>query len=155
MIIKRAAEPVETGDPDATVAPEADEAAAVATVPSAADAPIDGAQLDAVILRFLRQFPNRTVELNPLAEELGVDAARMQLAVEGLGRRRMVVVPFIEPGSAGGATLTAIGNRWLIDREGGSPADVPTAFKPADDHVRAADEAARLPRAQVYGVRRG
>ncbi|MGI8659240.1 MAG: hypothetical protein ACR2K4_10825 [Candidatus Limnocylindria bacterium] len=155
MIIKRAAEPVETGDPNATVAPEADEAAAVATVPSAADAPIDGAQLDAVILRFLRQFPNRTVELNPLAEELGVDAARMQLAVEDLGRRRMVVVPFIEPGSAGGATLTAIGLRWLIDREGGSPADVPTAFKPAEERVRAQDEAARLPRAQVYGVRRG
>lgn len=155
VIIKRAAEPVETGDPDGTVVPEADEAAAVATVPSAADAPIDGAQLDAVILRFLRQFPNRTVELNPLAEELGVDPTRMQLAVEDLGRRRMVVVPFIEPGSAGGATLTAIGLRWLIDREGGSPADTPTAFKPAEERVRAEDEAARLPRAQVYGLKRG
>ncbi len=155
VIIKRTSEPVETGDPDTTVKPSADEAAAVATVPSAADAPIDGAQLDAAILRFLRQFPNRTVELNPLADELGVDPIRVQLAVEDLGRRRMVVVPFIEPGSAGGATLTAIGLRWLIDREGGSPVDTPTAFKPAEERVRAEDEAARLPRAQVYGLKRG
>lgn len=156
MIIKRAAKtPVETGDPETTVAPDADQAAAVATVPAATDAPIDGAQLDAAILRFLRQFPNRTVELTPLAEELGVDPARLQLAVEDLGRRRMVVVPFIEPGAAGGATLTAVGLRWLIEREGGEPADTPTALKPATDRVRAEDEAARLPRAQVYGIKRG
>ncbi len=56
--------------------------------------------------------------------------------------------------SAGGATLTAVGLRWLIAREGGSPADEPTALKPAQDRVRAEDEAARLPRAQVYGVQR-
>ena len=155
VIIKRSSKPVEAGDPDATVQPEAEQAAAVATVPSAADAPIDGAQLDAAILRFIRRFPNQTVDLTPLADELQVDAARIQLAVEDLGRRRMVVVPFIEPGAAGGATLTAIGLRWLIEREGGSPADTPTAFKPADEHVRAGDEAARLPRAQVYGVKRG
>ncbi len=136
------------------MAPEADEAAAVATVPAATEAPIDGAQLDAAILRFLRQFPNQTVELSPLAEELGVDPARVQLAVEDLGRRRMVVVPFIEPGAAGGATLTAVGLRWLIDREGGSPADTPTALKLATERVRAEDEAGRLPRAQVYGLKR-
>ena len=64
----------------------------------------------------------------------------------------MVVVPFIEPGSAGGATLTSLGLRWLIEREGGSPADKPAALKVAQERVRAEDEAARLPRAQVYGV---
>jgi hypothetical protein len=156
MITKRARrKPVEPGDPGSTVAPDATEAAAVATVPSAADAPIDDAQLDASILRTLRTKPNRTVDLLPLADELGVDPVRVQLAIERLGQRRMVVVPFIEPGSAGGATLTAVGLRWLIDREGGSPADKPDALKPAKTHVRPQDEAARLPRAEVYGVSRG
>ncbi len=147
-------EPVEPGDPGSTVQPASTDAAAVATVPSAADAPIDGAQLDAAILRALRQFPNQTVDLAPLAEELGLDPARVQLAVEALARRRMVVAPFIEPGAAGGGTLTSIGLRWLLAREGGSPADTPTALKAADERVRAGDEAARLPRAQVYGVTR-
>ena len=147
--------PVELGDPDTTVSPSAAEAGALATVPSAADAPIDEAQLDAAILRALRQKPNRTVDLLPLADELGVDPVRVQLAIEDLGRRRMVVVPFIEPGRAGGATLTAVGLRWLIDREGGSPADKPVALRPATQHVRPQDEAARLPRAEVYGVSRG
>ncbi len=78
----------------------------------------------------------------------------MQLAVERLARRRMVVVPFVEPGTAGGAILAEGGLHWLIEREGGKPKDVPVAFQPAKDHVRAGDEAARLPRAQVYGVRR-
>jgi hypothetical protein len=123
--------------------------------PPATEAPIDGAQLDATILRVLRRYPNQTVDLAPLAAELGMDPFRLQLAVEDLGRRRMVVVPFIEPGSAGGATLTAVGLRWLISREGGSPADQPVALKPATDHVRPKDEAARLPRAEVYGVSRG
>ena len=91
----------------------------------------------------------------PLAEELKVDPFRLQLAIEDLGRRRMVVVPFIEPGTAGGATLTAVGLRWLIAREGGSPADTPVALKPAKQHVRPKDEAARLPRSEVYGVSRG
>lgn len=154
MITKRARKPAAAGDPGSTVEPARTDAAAVATVPSAADAPIDGAQLDAAILRFLRRYPNHTVDLAPLAGELGLEPTRIQLAVEVLARRRMVVVPFIEPGTAGGATLTAIGLRWLLDREGGSPADTPTALKPASDHVRAADEAARLPRAQVYGVSR-
>jgi len=155
VILKRANKPVEEGDPGATVSPSAVEAASAASVPSAEEAPIDGAQLDAAILRFLRRFPNLTVDLAPLADELGLNPVRLQLAVEDLGRRRMVVVPFIEPGRAGGATLTAVGLRWLIDREGGSPADTPTALKPAEERVRAEDEAARLPRAQVYGVRRG
>jgi hypothetical protein len=123
--------------------------------PPASEAPIDGAQLDAAILRFLRQRPNRTVDLAPLADELGVDPFRIQLAVEDLHRRRMVVAPFIEPGTAGGATLTSVGNRWLIEREGGTPADTPPAFKPAEERVRAEDEAARLPRAEVYGISRG
>ena len=137
-----------------TVAPPAAEAAALATVPAATEAPIDGAQLDAAILRAIRQRPNRTVDLQPLADELGVDAARVQLAVESLHRRRMVIAPFIEPGSAGGATLTSVGNRWLIEHEGGSPADTPVALKPAKQRVRPQDEAARLPRSQVYGVNR-
>ncbi len=156
MITKRARRrPVEPADPEMTVTPEAAEAHATATVPSAADAPIDDDQLDAAILRAARAKPNRTVDLQPLADELGVDPYRIQLAIERRGQRRMVVVPFIEPGSAGGATLTAVGLRWLIDREGGSPADKPVALKPAKTHVRPKDEAARLPRAEVYGVSRG
>lgn len=150
MITKRERKPATQGDPGSTVIP----AGASTAVPAATEAPIDGAQLDATILRFLRRFPNQTVDLSPLADELKMDPYRLQLAVEDLGRRRMVVVPFIEPGSAGGATLTAVGLRWLIAREGGSPADKPIALKPAEDRVRAEDEAARLPRAQVYGVQR-
>jgi hypothetical protein len=154
VIPKRARKPATKGDPDSTVTPKAEVAASVATVPAASEAPIDGQQLDAAVLRFLRRFPNRTVDLSPLADELGVDPYRLQLAVEGLGRRRMVVVPFIEPGAAGGATLTEVGLRWLIEREGGSPADTPAALLPAGERVRAEDEAARLPRATVYGVTR-
>jgi hypothetical protein len=154
-VITKKKKPVELGDPNSTVQPAAADAAALATIPSAVDAPIDGAQLDAAILRFLRRFPNETVELTPLADELAVEPFRMQLAVESLARRRMVVAPFIEPGTAGGATLTQVGLRWLLDREGGTPADSPTALRVATDHVRAKDEAARLPRAEVYGVSRG
>jgi hypothetical protein len=155
VITKRARKPAEVGDPTSTVRPRRRAAAKVATVPSAVDAPIDGDQLDAAILRFLRRYPNKTVELAPLAEELAIDPYRLQLAVEDLGRRRMVVVPFIEPGTAGGATLTMVGLRWLIEREGGTPADKPAALKVAKEHVRPGDEAARLPRAEVYGVSRG
>ena len=121
-------------------------------MPAADVAPIDNVQLDAAILRFLRRFPNQTVDLAPLAEELKVDPYRIQLAVEDLGRRRMVVVPFIEPGTAGGATLTQLGVLWLLDFEGGKPADKPAALQPAKTAVRASDEAERLPRAEVYGV---
>ncbi|MGH2456340.1 MAG: hypothetical protein ACRDHD_08800 [Candidatus Limnocylindria bacterium] len=141
-------------DPSTAVTPSARETAATATLPAATEAPISEEQLAASILRVLRRFPNLTVDLGPLAEELTLDPFRVQLAVERLGRRGLVVVPFIEPGTAGGATLTERGLRWLIDREGGRPADVPAALKPARDRVRAQDEAARLPRAQVYGVRR-
>jgi hypothetical protein len=113
-----------------------------------------GANLDAAILRYLRATPNRALDLAPLAAELGVDPVAMQIAAERLHQRRMVVAPFIEPGRAGGAELTAVGLRWLIAREGGKPRDIPVAFQPAKGRVRAQDEAARLPRAQVYGVRR-
>ena len=154
VITKRAKKPPKLADPGSTVKPERRSAAAVATVPSAADAPMDAAQLDAAILRFLRHYPNETVDLAPLADELGVDRYRVQLAVESLARRRMVVAPFVEPGTAGGATLTAVGLRWLIDREGGKPADVPVALKPATERVRPEDEAARLPRSASYGIRR-
>ena len=116
--------------------------------------PPSGEALDAAILRFLRTKPNEALDLAPLAAQLGVDPIAMQLAVERLHARRMVVTPFIEPGKAGGAELTAVGLRWLIEREGGKPKDTPVAFQPAKKHVRPLDEAARLPRAQVYGVRR-
>ena len=116
--------------------------------------PPTGADLDAAILRFLRATPNRVVDLAPLAAHLGVEPFAMQLAVERLHARRMVVAPFIEPGTAGGAELAAAGLRWLIAREGGKPKDVPVALQLAKGRVRAQDEAARLPRAQVYGVRR-
>jgi hypothetical protein len=152
MTTKPPAKPAQPGDPGSTVRPRRRAAAKTATVPPADVAPIDGVQLDAAILRFLRRFPNQTVDLGPLAAELQVDPYRMQLAVEELGRRRMVVVPFIEPGTAGGATLTMVGLRWLLDREGGKPADKPAALEVAKEHVRAGDEAARLPRADVYGV---
>jgi hypothetical protein len=156
MITKRVRRrPVEQADPSTTEAPSAKEAAAAAAVPPASEAPIDRAQLDAAILRALRAKPNRTVDLLPLAQELGVEPFALQLAIEDLGRRRMVVVPFIEPGTAGGATLTAVGLRWLLDREGGSPSDRPVALKPATQRVRPEDEAARLPRSEVYGVSRG
>lgn len=141
-------------DASTAITPSGRDAAASATVPAATEAPVSDDQLAAAILRLLRRHPNRTVDLAPLANELAVDAFRVQLAVERLGRRGMVVVPFIEPGTAGGATLTQRGLRWLIEREGGTPADQPEAFKLAKERVRAEDEAARLPRAQVYGVRR-
>ena len=155
MITKREKKPAQVADPGSTVRPSAADAAAVATVPSATDAPIDGVQLDAAILRFLRRYPNETVDLMPLAEELGVEPKRVQLAVESLGQRRMVVIPFIEPGPAGGGTITEVGLRWLIEHEGGKPADKPIALQPAKGPVRASDEAARLPRAQVYGLKKG
>ena len=112
-----------------------------------------GDVLTAAVLRALRRTPNQDVALDDLASELGVDATAMQLAVERLHRRRLVVAPFVEPGPAGGATLTEVGLRWLISHEGGRPRDIPVAFQPAAGRVRAADEAARLPRADVYGRR--
>jgi hypothetical protein len=116
--------------------------------------PPSGDDLDAAILRFLRSTPNRALDLAPLAADLGVDPVAMQLAVERLHARRMVVAPFIEPGRAGGAELTAVGLRWLIAREGGKPKDVPVAFQPSKKPIRVQEEARRLPRAEVYGVRR-
>jgi hypothetical protein len=116
--------------------------------------PPSGEELDAAILRFLRATPNRALDLAPLAGELGVDPVTMQLAVERLHARRMVVAPFVEPGRAGGAELTAVGLRWLIGREGGKPKDVPVAFQPSKKPIRVQEEARRLPRSGVYGVRR-
>lgn len=112
-----------------------------------------GDALTAAILRHLRRYPNQELDLDALAAELGTDPASLQLAVERLHGRRLLIAPFIEPGHAGGAKLTAVGLRWLIDHEGGRPRDTPVALKPATKRVRAEDEAARLPRAQVYGVR--
>ena len=115
---------------------------------------LSGPELDAAILRFLRRRPNEYGDLAPLAEQLGVDPITVQLAVERLHQRRFLTAPFIEPGTAGGGQLTEVGLRWLIGLEGGKPKDVPVALKPATAPVRAADEAARLPRAEVYGLRR-
>lgn len=111
--------------------------------------------VELAILRYLRRTPNRFVDLAPLAAERGIEPFTMQLAVERLHRRRLLQAPFIEPGTAGGAELTERGLRWLIAREGGTPAETPVALQPATKRVRAESEAARLPRAQVYGVRRG
>lgn len=111
---------------------------------------LDADALDAAILRYLRHLPNRVVDLGPLATELGVEPVRLQLAVERLGRRRMVVVPFIEPGTAGGAELTATGLRWLLEREGGRPADIPDTIKVARKRMRTEEDSPRLPRDQVY-----
>lgn len=105
-----------------------------------------------MILRHLRRYPNRYVDLQPLAEELGVEPERIQLELERLARRRMVTLPFIEPSAAGGAELAERGLRWLIAHEGGSPVDTPVAFQPSKTRIRSEDEAARLPRADVYGV---
>lgn len=145
----RSRKPAQVGDPGSTVTPSPEQTAGL--VPSSKE--LRGDDLDAAILRYLRNFPDETVDLLPLAEQLGLEPFKVQLAVERLGQRRMVVVPFIEPGPAGGGTLTEVGLRWLIEHEGGKPKDVPVAYKLATDHVRAADEAARLPRAQVYGIK--
>jgi hypothetical protein len=112
---------------------------------------IGGGDLQEAILRQLRRTPDQVVDLQPLAEELRIDPFAVQLAVEGLQRRRLVIAPFIEPGRAGGAQLTEKGLRWLIAREGGRPREMPVALQPATERVRAEEEAARLPRAQVYG----
>ena len=113
-----------------------------------------GEALTAAILRYLRHTPNEALDLAPLAAELGVEPTVMQLTAERLSQRGLVVLPFIEPGASGGGQLTEAGLRWLIAREGGTPKDTPPAFQPATGRVRPEDEAARLPRAQVYGVRR-
>jgi hypothetical protein len=138
------------GDASTTVVPTPEATAEV----TAASTPA-GDELDAAILRYLRQWPNQTVDLAPLAEQLGLDPFQVQLAVQQLHQRRMVVAPFIQPSGGGGAPRSQIGSEWLLAREGGKPADRPIAFQMADRPVRASDEAARLPRAQVYGVRRG
>jgi hypothetical protein len=122
--------------------------------PRRAPAPTTARDIEIAILRFLRRYPNRDVDLGPLAEELKLDPYVMQLAVERLHRRRMLIAPFIEPGTAGGAELTEKGLRWLIQQEGGKPSETPVLLQRATDRVRAEDEAARLPRSQVYGVRR-
>ena len=123
--------------------------------PKAATADMAGSALTAAILRYLRAAPNHETDLAPLAASLKVDPAVIQLAVARLHQRRLLIAPFVQPGHAGGAELTEVGSRWLIAHEGGRPADTPVAFQPASGHVRAADEAARLPRAQVYGVAGG
>jgi hypothetical protein len=112
-----------------------------------------GDELTAAILRHLRRAPNEEMSLDTLAAELGVEPQALQLAVERLHRRRLLIAPFVEPGQAGGAQLTQVGLAWLIAYEGGTPRDVPVAFQPASGRVRSEDEAARLPRAQVYGIR--
>lgn len=129
-------------------APSKSAAATPAKAQAAAD---DG--LTVAILRYLSRTPNGAVDLAPLATELGVDPYEVQLTVERLHRRRLLIAPFIEPGTAGGAELTEKGLRWLLEREGGKPSEPPVALQKAKGRVRSEDEAARLPRAQVYGTR--
>ncbi|MDQ2941580.1 MAG: hypothetical protein M3R05_05255 [Chloroflexota bacterium] len=148
---RRRPRPAQQGDRALTVTPSAGGAKTIAPPHGSA---LHGDELDEAILRFLRRRPNEYVDLTPLAEELGIDPLRMQLAVERLHQRRLLTAPFIEPGTAGGGQLTEVGLRWLIQREGGKPKDVPVALKPATEPVHAAEEAARLPRAEVYGLRR-
>ncbi len=112
-----------------------------------------GEALTAAVLRHLRAAPNQERDLAGLAADLAIDPIELQLVVERLHQRRLLIAPFIEPGRAGGAKLTEVGLRWLVDREGGTPRDTPIALKPATSRVRAEAEAARLPRADVYGVR--
>lgn len=112
-----------------------------------------GDALTAAVLRHLRRAPNQEIALDRLAAELEIEPQALQLAVERLHRRRLLIAPFVEPGEAGGAILTESGLAWLIAHEGGRPRDVPVALQPATARVRAEDEAARLPRAQVYGIR--
>ena len=113
--------------------------------------PLPHDELYARILRYLRRYPNRAVDLTPLAEELGLAPSALQVEVERLAQRRFVTLPFIEPGQGGGAELTQSGAAWLIAHEGGKPKDVPVALQLAKGRVRAKDEAARLPRSEVYG----
>jgi hypothetical protein len=94
------------------------------------------------------------IDLGPVAAQLGVEPFDMQLAVERLADRRLVNIPFIEPGTAGGAELTQSGLRWLIAYEGGKPRDVPAAYRVATARIRTAQDAPRLPRDQVYGSAR-
>jgi hypothetical protein len=116
--------------------------------------PLPHEKLYASVLRALRRSPNEVVELTPLAHELGMEPHALQIEVERLAQRGFLVLPFIEPGAGGGAVLAQKGLEWLIAREGGKPKDVPVALKPAAKHVRAQDEAGRLPRAEVYGAGR-
>jgi hypothetical protein len=142
-----------TAKPAATTtrAPRAPRSAAAAKPAPDPKHPLPHDELYARILRALRRAPNRVVELTPLAEELGMEPQSLQIELERLGRRGFVVLPFIEPGVGGGAELAQQGLAWLIAYEGGKPKDVPVALQPAKGHVRAEDEAARLPRAEVYG----
>jgi hypothetical protein len=148
-----------TGKRSARATPSAKPAARPAThrastpKPAAADPnhPLPHDELYARILRYVRRFPNRAVDLTPLADELGMPPFALQVEVERLGRRGLLNLPFIEPGLGGGAELTQKGAAWLLAYEGGRPKDVPTALKMATGRVRAEEEAARLPRSQVYG----
>jgi hypothetical protein len=146
------AKPAATSTPPR--APRTRRTTAAAKAASDTKHPLPHDELYARILRALRRAPNRVVELTPLAQELGMDPYALQVELERLGRRGFVVLPFIEPGLGGGAELAQQGLAWLIEFEGGKPKDVPVALKPAKDRVRAQDEAARLPRAEVYGAGR-
>jgi hypothetical protein len=125
----------------------------IGRVPKAKTSALGGEALVAAILRHLRRAPNQERDLAELADELNVDPETLQVTVERLHGRRLVIAPFIEPGRAGGAKLTQVGLRWLLAHEGGTPTDTPVAFQPAKQRVRAADEAARLPRSEVYGIK--
>ena len=68
-----------------------------------------------------------------------------------MARRGLVVLPFIEPGAAGGAELAQKGLDWLIAHEGGTSEGRSGRVQAGERPCARKDEAARLPRADVYG----
>lgn len=111
--------------------------------PSASD------RMTAAILRRLREQPNEFVDLAGLADGLGEDPFTIQVHLKQMARRKLVTTSFIEPSRAGAAELTERGHAWLLQREGGRPADPPVLLQPATAQTR--HDGPRLPRAQVYG----
>ena len=86
--------------------------------PSAADAnhPLPHDELYARILRYVRRFPNRAVDLTPLADELGMAPFALQVVSVGFDIIGGCVDETNKPllwigvgAAAGGATLMAIG----------------------------------------------
>ncbi|HEX2766718.1 MAG TPA: PQQ-dependent sugar dehydrogenase [Candidatus Limnocylindria bacterium] len=111
--------------------------------------PEDNPFYAAAILRRLREQPNEFVDLAGLADGLGEDPFTIQVHLKQMARRKLVTTSFIEPSRAGAAELTERGHAWLLEREGGRPADPPVLLQPATAQTR--HDGPRLPRAQVYG----
>lgn len=105
--------------------------------------------LTAAILCRLRERPNEFVDLAVLTGELDVDPFALQIHLKRMAGRGLVTKSFIEPSKAGGAELTERGHAWLLEHEGGTPAQVPVLLRPASEPTL--HDGPRLPRAVVYG----